>query len=90
MKIEDVIDTVKEFFKDHVYPVYRITSIVTDEKGWDVEVEVIEEKEYMKKYGRDQLLGVYHSRVNKDLEVESFYRKSLRNRTDKLEEAEGR
>ncbi|PYZ96035.1 gas vesicle protein GvpR [Alteribacter lacisalsi] len=86
MKIEEVIDTVKVFFKDHVYPVYRITSIVTEEKGWDVEVEVIEEKEYMKKYGRDQLLGVYHARVNSELEVESFSRKNLRYRAARVEE----
>ncbi|WP_026691530.1 gas vesicle protein GvpO [Alteribacter aurantiacus] len=90
MKIEQVINTVKDFFQEHVYPVYRVTSIVTEEKAWEVEVEVIEEKEYMKKYGRDQLLGVYQCRVNEDMEVVSFHRKSLRNRGATLEASEGR
>ncbi|MBM7095648.1 MULTISPECIES: gas vesicle protein GvpO [Alteribacter] len=90
MKLEEVINTVKDFFTEHVYPVYRITSIVTEEKAWEVEVEVIEEKEYMKKYGRDQLLGVYQARVNEDMDVVSFHRKSLRYRAERIEESEGR
>ncbi|WP_100399750.1 gas vesicle protein GvpR [Bacillus sp. FJAT-44742] len=87
-KLEEVINTVKSFFRENVYPVYRITSIVTEEKHWEVELEVIEEKEYMKKYGRDQLIGVYQARVNEEMEIVAFERKSLRQRTATLEAEE--
>jgi hypothetical protein len=35
----------------------------------------------MKAYAKDQMVGVYHARLNKELEVESYDRRSLRSRS---------
>ncbi|CAM3841423.1 gas vesicle protein GvpO [Alkalicoccus chagannorensis] len=88
MKADEVMKVVKEFFEEHLNPVHRITSV--NNKGNYVEagVEVIEEKEYMKRYGRDQLIGMYQVRLNNKMEVTSFERIGLRKRTSTIEEKE--
>ncbi|MGJ9383102.1 gas vesicle protein GvpR [Salipaludibacillus sp. CF4.18] len=91
MKLEEIMDAINTFFEKHVKPVHRTTSVVNQGKYWEVGVEVIEEKEYMKRYGRDQLIGEYVARLNDNLEVISFERKGLRQRTSVIqEEVEGR
>lgn len=91
MKTEELMNTVRDYFKEHLAPVLRFTSITKKEEEWELGVEVIEEKEYMKRYGRDQLIGSYIVRVDDDLDVTSFERVSLRQRTstDFQQEAEG-
>lgn len=91
MKTEKLMNTVRDYFKEHLAPVHRFTAIAKRDEGWEIGVEVIEEKEYMKRYGRDQLLGSYTVRVDEDMEVTSFERVSLRQRTstDFQQEAEG-
>ncbi|WP_147804078.1 gas vesicle protein GvpO [Alkalicoccus halolimnae] len=81
MKTEEIISTTKDYFREYLAPVHRITAITSRGKNWEVGVEVIEEKEYMKRYGRDQLIGTYLVRLDEDLEVTSFERTSLRKRT---------
>ncbi|MCE7793263.1 gas vesicle protein [Salipaludibacillus sp. CUR1] len=91
MKLEEIMDTVSSFFEKHVRPVHRITSVQEKEEQWEVGVEVIEEKEYMKRYGRDQLIGEYIAKLDEDMDVISFERIRLRQRTSvKSEEEEGR
>ncbi|NJP37856.1 gas vesicle protein GvpO [Alkalicoccus luteus] len=81
MKANDLINAVKDFFEEHLSPVHRITAISNKGNYWEVGVEMIEEKEYMKRYGRDQLVGTYMVRVNSKNEVTSFERTALRQRT---------
>jgi hypothetical protein len=81
VKTEDLITSVKDYFKSYLYPVHRITAIKNRDEGWELGVEVIEEKEYMQRYGRDQLIGTYLVHVNEDGDVSSFERTSLRRRT---------
>ncbi|QFT90425.1 Gas vesicle synthesis protein GvpO [Bacillus sp. THAF10] len=79
--MKKVLKEVTEFFTEYVKPPYKITGVQPTEQGWDVEVEVIEEKEYMKAYAKDQMIGVYHAKINKEMELESYTRKSLRSRS---------
>ncbi|WP_252312014.1 gas vesicle protein GvpO [Sinobaca sp. H24] len=83
-----VLDTIQSFFTTNILPPFKITSVAAHEEGWDVEVEVIEEEEYMKKYAKDMLLGVYETKINKDLEVVSYQRVSLRPRSKTLKKEE--
>jgi len=80
VRIITVSDKVKKFFSEHLLPVHKITSVVPTEKGWDVEVEVIEEQEYMIASAKDEMIGVYNVSVNGDLEIVSFERAQLRRR----------
>lgn len=80
MKIVQVLNAVKEFFKQNVTAPYKIPAVEQKEDGWEVIVEVIEEREYMVSHAKDELLGVYKVCLNRDLEVVSFTRMELRER----------
>lgn len=82
MKLNKIMSNVNAFFEEHVAPPHKITSVeLTEDEGWKVSIEVIEEKEYMKKYAKDEMLGVYHVLLDKEGEVTSFSRKSIRYRS---------
>ncbi|MGP4039147.1 gas vesicle protein GvpO [Gracilibacillus sp. D59] len=86
-----IMKVVNDFFIEHIAPPYKIISVKKhkegEEKGWRALVEIIEEKEYMKKYGHDQMIGLYEVFLDKDLEVTGFSRISLRFRSDIEEQA---
>ena len=82
MEIKKIMGNVADFFNEHVAPLHKITSVEESEKdGWKLTVEAIEEKEYMKKYAKDEMLGVYVVYLNKDKEVTSFTRQDIRYRS---------
>lgn len=82
MVIKEIMNSVTDFFNEHVAPVHKITSVeLTEDEGWKLQVEVIEEKEYMKKYAKDEMLGTYDVLLNKENEVTSFKRRDIRYRS---------
>jgi hypothetical protein len=82
MVIKEIMNSVTDFFNEHVASVHKITSVeLTEDEGWKLQVEVIEEKEYMKKYAKDEMLGTYDVILNKEKEVISFKRRDIRYRS---------
>ncbi|WP_044340213.1 gas vesicle protein GvpO [Rossellomorea aquimaris] len=82
MVIKEIMNNVTDFFNEHVAPVHKITSVeLVEDEGWKLQVEVIEEKEYMKKYAKDEMLGTYDVLLNKEKEVTSFKRRDIRYRS---------
>ncbi|MDQ0482402.1 gas vesicle protein GvpO [Guptibacillus hwajinpoensis] len=82
MEIKEIMNNVTDFFNNHIAPLHKITSVEMNEnEGWRVIAEVIEEKEYMKKYAKDEMLGTYEVLLNNDKEVTSFSRKDIRYRS---------
>lgn len=82
MEIKQIIGNVTEFFNEFVAPVHKITSVeASDDSGWKLTVEVIEEKEYMKKYAKDEMLGIYDVHLNSKQEVTSYKRQDIRFRS---------
>jgi hypothetical protein len=81
MKITQVLHTVHEFFSEHlsVAP-HRIPTVRANDRGWDVVVEVIEDKQYMIEHAQHELVGAYSVQVDQNLEVVSYFRTSLRPR----------
>lgn len=86
MEIIKILEVVKTFFEQYIRPVHKITHVLMNEKGWEITVEVIEEKEYMKAYAKDELVGVYFVQLSPELEILSFQRKSLRSRSAIIDE----
>ncbi|MFC4023544.1 gas vesicle protein GvpO [Oceanobacillus longus] len=86
-----IIEEVKEFFNENIAPPHKIISVKkyeeNGENGWRALVEVIEEKDYMKKYAHDQMVGLYEVFMDNDSEVTGFSRISLRFRSDLEEQA---
>ncbi|MGP4106118.1 gas vesicle protein GvpO [Virgibacillus sp. L01] len=87
-----ILDKVTDFFNNYIAPPHKIISVKKQteesEEEWRALVEVIEEKQYMKKYANDQMVGLYEVFLDADLEVTGFSRISLRYRSD-LEEETG-
>jgi len=82
MEIKTIMKNVSDFFNEHVAPVHKITSLeVSEQDGWKLTVEVIEEKEYMKKYAKDEMIGVYEVFLNEQKEVTSYKRMDFRYRS---------
>ncbi|MFP7492436.1 gas vesicle protein GvpO [Terribacillus saccharophilus] len=86
MNITDIMHKVSSFFEEHIAPPHKITAVEprrgeesTD--GWAVIIEVYEERDYMKKYAKDEMLGVYAVTLDKDGEIESYSRQSTRYRS---------
>ena len=81
MEIKQIIGNVTEFFNEFVAPVHKITSVEKNDNGWQLTVEVIEEKEYMKKYAKDEMIGVYEVVLSEEKEVTSYKRRDIRYRS---------
>jgi hypothetical protein len=88
--MKEPTNPINDFFEENLKPPFRITSVSEEDYGWFAEVEVIEENEYMQKYGHDQLLGVYEVKLNNNQQVGSFERVNLRPRSAHVETAERR
>jgi len=81
VSIKEIMKNVNDFFSEHVAPPHKITSVEAMDEGWRVTVEVIEEKEYMKRYAKDEMLGTYDCQLDKEKEVVSFKRLDIRYRS---------
>jgi len=81
MEIKQIIGNVTEFFNEFVAPVHKITSVEKNDNGWQLTVEVIEEKEYMKKYAKDEMIGVYEVFLSEEKEVTAYKRRDIRYRS---------
>ncbi|WP_349410787.1 gas vesicle protein GvpO [Pseudalkalibacillus sp. SCS-8] len=82
MEIKKIMDHVADFFHEHVAPPHKFTSVEANgDDGWKVTLEVIEEKEYMKKYAKDEMIGTYEVFINNEQEVTSFKRQDVRFRS---------
>ncbi|WP_432723768.1 gas vesicle protein GvpR [Staphylococcus equorum] len=87
--MKEILDNIIAFFNEHVAPPHKIVAVEKvdnddeeekDEK-WSATVEVIEEKEYMKRYAHDQMIGTYTVLLDADKEVITFKREDLRFRS---------
>jgi hypothetical protein len=82
MEIQKRMKAVHDFFTEYVSPPHKIISVeAAEHEGWKVMIEVFEEKEYTKKYAKDDMLGLYEVFVNEENEVTSFTRKGIRYRS---------
>ncbi|MDX6151513.1 gas vesicle protein GvpO [Marinococcus sp. PL1-022] len=84
----DMFETIRSFFEETMNSPVRITAIVDAGNGWNIEVELVEEKEYTQKYGRDQLIGIYEATMNKDQKITSYQRMNTRPRSTPFEKKE--
>lgn len=88
MRFMKILDKINNFFNDNIAPPHKIISVKKNEEGWRALVEIVEEKDYMKKYAQDEMIGLYEVFLDQDHEVTGFSRLSLRYRSDLDEQAE--
>lgn len=75
-----VLNTMKNVFGEVFNQEIQVISITPIDNGWNVGFEVITEEEYMKRRGRKAIIERYEAKLNKNLHVESYERKLLKER----------
>ncbi len=76
-----MVAIVENFFKDIIKKPGVVIGVVRDSDIYKVQIEVPEEVEYMRRRAKDDLLAIYEVAVDSNLEIISFERKHLRERT---------
>jgi hypothetical protein len=72
---------VKAFFEEVLGKAARVIALDSQPQGWRVMVEAVEDSDYLRRLGRSDLLGIYEVHINHNLEILSYTRKGLRERT---------
>ncbi|HUT75801.1 MAG TPA: gas vesicle protein GvpO [Armatimonadota bacterium] len=73
--------TVTVFFEEVLGKRARVIALESDPPGWRILVEAVEDSDYLRRLARSDMMGVYEVRVGPELEVVSYTRKGLRDRT---------
>jgi len=82
MGIGAIPQLVVKFFEEVLDKTGRVIAVESDgEGGWRVLVEAVEECEYMRRLGKSDMLGMYEVRLDSNLEIVSYSRKGLKERT---------
>ena len=82
MGIAGIPQTVTKFFEEVLDKSGRVIAVESDaEGGWRVLVETVEESEYMRRLGKSDMLGLYEVHLDTNLEIVSYNRKGLKERT---------
>lgn len=76
-----MVATVENFFKDIIKKPGVVIGVARDTDIYKVQIEVPEEVEYMRRRAKDDILAIYEVAVDNNMEIISFERKYLRERT---------
>jgi len=77
---EIVIATIA-FFETVLEKTGRVIEVNKTGDDWLVVVEAVEESDYMRRFGRGDMLGIYEVKLDSNLNVISYTRKELRERS---------
>ncbi len=80
-RIVEVTQAVMSFFEQVLDKTGRVIAVDPDGDGWRVLFETVEESDYMSRLGKSHMLGLYEVHVDSTLEIVSYSRKGLKERT---------
>ncbi|MEW5867378.1 MAG: gas vesicle protein GvpO [Bacillota bacterium] len=80
MDVEKCLTVAQDFVRRNIGELWKIIGVTPREDGWTVKVEIIEEDEYMRRHGRDELLAEYDVDVDQHFEIVSYRRTGFRHR----------
>ena len=71
------------FFAEVLHKSARVIEVdrAQEGPGWWALVETVEESEFMRKYGRGEMMGLYEVNLDEDFQVASYSRRGLRERS---------
>ncbi|MGC7873196.1 gas vesicle protein GvpO [Desulfosporosinus sp. SYSU MS00001] len=81
MALEQIISLVKQFSATALETKGRVISIEKKEDGWLAILETVEESDYMRQRALNDIIGLYELKINEHLEIVSYKRIGLRERT---------
>lgn len=82
MSIQQLVVVVKQFFQEVIGREGHIIGANHTEEGWIVQVETVEDSDYMRKRALDDVMGLYEVKLNDQFEILGYQRMSLRARDD--------
>jgi len=82
MSVDKVTAAVTDFFTTVLEKTGCVINVAPDGEGWRAQIEVVEEADYMRRRGRDDLLALYDVTVNEKFEITSYRRAALRSRNE--------
>jgi hypothetical protein len=74
MIIEKVVKKAKEFCQENLGLEGKVIGVENNENGQLIQVEILEEQEYMRKFGRHDLMAVYEIEMNEEGKVQRYKR----------------
>jgi len=80
MSLQNAREAVLGFFDKHLGKQGEVIGISREQEGWTAEIEVVEESDYMRKHGRNDLMAIYEVEINENFEIMRFERKRIRER----------
>lgn len=88
MSIQNVVGEVKAFFESVLERTAHVIGVERLDNGWSVQVETIEESDYMRKRALDDVVGLYEVVLNEKMEIVSYKRIGMRQRDEISEDKE--
>ena len=80
MSITKIVTEVKSFFEQVLGKEAHVIGVERSDNGWHVQVETVEESQYMRARALDDIVGLYEVRIDDNLEIVSYERIALRER----------
>ncbi|MCG2686303.1 gas vesicle protein [Candidatus Parcubacteria bacterium] len=77
----EVVKATLAFFETVLEKTARVVEVNKTSDDWTVVAEALEESDYMRRFGRGDMLGIYEVTVDSNLSVVSYIRKELRERS---------
>lgn len=76
-----VVTVTVAFFETVLEKTGRVIEVNKTSDDWLVVVEAVEESDYMRRFGRGEILGIYEVKIDSNLDVISYTRKELKERS---------
>lgn len=74
MEIQELIKLIKDFCREELGMSGKVIKVNKIEDGWLVEVEVVEEEDYMQQIARKDLLAIYEIELDQEGEIKGYQR----------------
>lgn len=80
MSIREIVMEVNKFFEEILRKQAHVIKVEPGQNGWLIEVETIEDSDYMRRRALDDVMGLYEVEMNEQYEITCYRRISLRER----------
>jgi len=83
MSAAKATESARRFFEEVLRKSARVIQVDRAEQGqgWCAVVEAVEESDFMRRYGRGDVLGLYQVNLDQDFQVTSYSRRGLKERS---------
>lgn len=78
----EIRDTVVNFIDNNFNISGRIVALQKKDDKWVCDFEIIEEAEYMRRFGKTEIIGLYEVEISLEGEIQGYKRLDVRERGD--------